>query len=341
MLERLVVRRRETASLKSHLRNVVRAFSRMQAQHRGYVVREGIVVLSVKVLTVQNWWRCVLLKKKYRNLLERLTGVTIVIQRVWRGALARMDERKKNEAAVKISSVFRCYLAFWRFAFKVECAKQIIRVVRGFLGRRKAACVRVWFTEFVRIKEKDCAVVVQRIFRGWIVRDELEVDNYAAVMVQCNFRRWKGNKDFKELRRVTVKIQAHYRMRIEYERYTFADRMATMISKIVRGFQARMRYVDEFCAREIERVWRGYCVRSENEVLHECAVIAQTTFRSYQAYWRYFLTLRSIVVMQSLVRRKLVRNMIKKRLQALRKIFAADSGIEVGLLWGNRAQGKC
>ena len=95
-------------------------------------MREGIVVLSVKVLTVQNWWRCVLLKKKYRNLLERLTGVTIVIQRVWRGALARMDERKKNEAAVKISSTFRCYLAFWRFALMMdERRKNKVRLDAG------------------------------------------------------------------------------------------------------------------------------------------------------------------------------------------------------------------
>ena len=318
----------------------------IQKVWRAYTARAKLlddIVRSYSATDVQRVWRGALARMDLRKKNEAAVKISSTFRcylAFWRFALM-MDERKKNEAAVKISSVFRCYLAFWRFAFKVKCAKQIIRVVRGFLGRRKAACVRVWFTEFVRIKEKDCAVVVQRIFRGWIVRDELEVDNYAAVMVQCNFRRWKGNKDFKELRRVTVKIQAHYRMRIEYERYTFADRMATMISKIVRGFQARMRYVDEFCAREIERVWRGYCVRSENEVLHECAVIAQTTFRSYQAYWRYFLTLRSIVVMQSLVRRKLVRNMIKKRLQALRKIFAADSGIEVGLLWGNRAQGKC
>ena len=57
---------------------------------------------------IQKVWRAYTARAKLLDDIVRSYSATDV-QRVWRGALARMDLRKKNEAAVKISSTFRCY----------------------------------------------------------------------------------------------------------------------------------------------------------------------------------------------------------------------------------------
>ena len=163
------------------------------------------------------------------------------------------------------------------------------------------------------------ATEIQRCFRGWWVRDGLEVDHFAATTIQSIFRGWWTRES------------------LETDAYC-----ATQIQRIMRGYLGRMSYIYDLysiilvqsVARRymafytsavrlaniiyIQAIYRGYTVRLElmRYVLNGqevAATVIQAQWRSYDGQMNYVNTLADILIVQSVARRWLTLKKMKAR----------------------------
>lgn len=161
------------------------------------------------------------------------------------------------------------------------------------------------------------ATKIQKCFRGWWVREGIEVDHYAAAQIQRVFRGWWA------------------REALEVDRYC-----AVEIQRIIRGYLCRMSYIyDLYCiivAQSVVRrylafytsairlanilyiqaIYRGYRVRSElmryvQQGQEVAATMIQAQYRRYDAQMNFINTLADILIVQSVARRWLTLRKMK------------------------------
>jgi len=178
---------------------------------------------------------------------------------------------------------------------------------------------RVMFEEDYQEFEDFAAGEIQRCWRGWWARDNIEINHFAATTIQRVFRGFWTREG------------------LDVDRYC-----AIECQRIIRGYQARMACIyDLYCiivaqsvARRylafytsavrlanilyIQAVYRGYRVRSElrryvtagQEV---AATFIQSQWRSYDAQMNFINTLADILIVQSVARRWLTLRRMKRR----------------------------
>ncbi|TMW68690.1 hypothetical protein Poli38472_006158 [Pythium oligandrum] len=172
--------------------------------------------------------------------------------------------KRKQRHAVTIQKHIRRFLAAQR-VFKLREARQqerirsyaggeIVRIVRGFLGRRR-------FLHYKRFCERvqgelAAAIAIQRLFRGFVCRVKFHrlLRKKKAMMVQRVYRGYRGREYCRALR----EAQAQRR---------FLERNATKLQATWRMHAARDRFLTQrialLAAIEIQRMYRGHVGRRE------------------------------------------------------------------------------
>lgn len=72
----------------------------------------------------------------------------------------------------------------------------------------------------------------QAAIRGMIVRDRLREAYDAALIIQRNWKRFKMERKYQQIRRAVVAIQAHYRGACARRRYFLLPRLVRIVSLI-------------------------------------------------------------------------------------------------------------
>ena len=184
----------------------------IQKYVRGYLAKKELQRLkwleearkrSCSVLIIQNWWRSVLIRKKYLKMITAILTIqsffrghqarqqlaeqnlaATVIQKRWRAILQRREEHRLAEirlkAAITLQSHTRCWIERRKY---VALRKKVIKVqalVRSRQESRKFSLM------------KTSAITIQQWWRGCVegrkVQEEFLVKKQAVVRLQSFVR---------------------------------------------------------------------------------------------------------------------------------------------------------
>ena len=138
---------------------------------------------------------------------------------------------------------------------------------------------------------RDCALLLQRCVRGWLVRRHYTSMREAVLQLQRFGRGWLARKHLQHLRqqRAAIRIQCYWRAYVAQKRYEQLRRCANCLQRYARGYLARIktrRMRQELAAIRIQRHWRGYLIRQKAADYHCKVVVAQCAIRRYLAVKR-------------------------------------------------------
>ena len=252
----------------------------------------------------------------YRKLRARLMYMYLLQKRIEMERLSRaarsiqLSVRKflsRYHAATKLQKTWRCYSVHIDFMLvilsSITIQSTIRRVLAICLSRRKANAVAV-LQRFGRkaVEKVQATKLIQRCTRGYFVRLQLEVQDYAATEIQ---RLWRGY--------------------VWNMFYLNAVVSAVMIQAVMRSWLAtrhvnalRMKRLADLFARErssaiIQSVFRGYMVQRRLEL---AALLVQRKWRNKQSRREFLFQRKQIISLQARLRSWLLRRMRTKKVAA-------------------------
>ena len=201
--------------------------------------------------------------------------------------------RRENEAAVRIQSHARTFLARREYAKTLEAAIKMESLMRMYLAK----------TEKRRRAEKVAA----------------------ANKINAAARGWKARMRAREVR-AAIKIQTTRRGHLARREYKKQRQAAGQMQKIVRGKQARDHYAEAQAALvKVQTMVRGKQAREDLKLKHRSALNIQRVLRGHRgrqlAYWvREGQRQAASVVMQTAIRGGLARINYRRSLGAIIRI---------------------
>lgn len=241
-----------------------------------------------------------------RQRLKNMNVAATYIRKMWLGYMhrkrfieLRQEFARHEDSVITVQRYVRGYLVrlrMWRNAIRAEedlwAAVEIQRCWRGHLGRLR------WELEYEAVWSRETAAfTIQRLVRGWLARTQV-----------IRKRKRLARADFEKARR----------------RFKAAQKMQAL----VRGVQCRkrMRVWRDWkvkAATDIQRVWRGRCLRRDNsdrDYLRKIVRI-QAASRTFLVRCRRFHLLAKVIMIQHNWRRwiRYLPEAEKKRRRAIRK----------------------
>ncbi|KAI1280411.1 Unconventional myosin-Va [Halotydeus destructor] len=141
---------------------------------------------------------------------------------------------------------------------------------------------------------KECAILLQRMVRGWLQRKRYVKVKLAVTKLQTYARGYLARRKYWHLK---------------------CTKAATVIQTRWRGYRARKKYLElRKCAVGIQKFARGLLARRLFQSLREkrAATTIQRYWRGYMARSDYRKKLRQIVIVQSVTRRHFAQKVLKK-----------------------------
>lgn len=218
---------------------------------------------------------------------------------------------EKEQAAVVIQQYFRRYIAeldFLEAVLERDAAARIQACWRARKGRQH-------FQVTVA-----AATVLQRVAKGYFVRNDLRHQNVAAMIIQQVWWSWV---DYADSQVAAILIQSRWRgvsSRQYCEDLKERHQAATNVQKIWRGyFQMIVFAISREVTISIQKVARGYLVRRNLPVqrMSRAAVLLQKTWRGFSAQVQYNLDVLDIVSIQSLARARIAEKVTRRRCMAI------------------------
>ena len=217
---------------------------------------------------------------------KRILCSVVCIQNCWRSHNGRVSFQQQRSAAISIQ-------AWWR---KLRCQRVYRRTTSAIAiqaWRRKVPVER----EYITLRKK--VIVAQCIARGWIAREQMKKRQGACLVIQRLFRS-------KLLRDETRRLVSQKRKRLA----------------IKRRLAKQQEYREKISAAStIAAYWRGYTVRSKTcdfFASKKAIIVCQSITRGYLERRRLAIALRSIRLLQSLMRRHLARTRFVTAIAVLR-----------------------
>ena len=225
----------------------------------------------------------------------------IRVQSTFRSKIARkqlglLRSEKRYDAATVIQSVWRRYTCFAQYSLDLADIVTVQSCARRRFAQQELETLR-------HRRVYDCAVLVQKAWRGYSAQETYLADISDIIIVQSCARRLLAEKEAMQCR----------------ERK--AESCAATIQKIWRGYFYQTSYLALVADVVIaQNQVRKYFARAEfTKKLHEHHAISA---RSIQAAWRshyqrvsYLLHLADIVTIQSLVRKQSAKMELARRLE--------------------------
>jgi hypothetical protein len=231
----------------------------------------------------------------------------------------------------------------------IQCAIRRHLALRHALTRMWSivaiqTCVRRWMTHRFYQRQRQAATVIQAMYRGGSVRDQVLLEHCCAIEIQRHVRGYLASLNVCEQIYMITLVQACLRRKLAINRAM--DRMVSIIQiqACSRGFLTRSLYLrKKKSACKIQALWRGFSSRFNYQLdlldiiivqsicrrklasfryvklMYEhrvrCATLIQSHWRSYDCTMNYLHYLADVLIAQSAVRRWMAR----KRCHAIRE----------------------
>lgn len=137
-------------------------------------------------------------------------------------------------------------------------------------------------------KLRECAILLQRMVRGWLQRRRYLQMRKSAVLIQRYGRRYLAQKLYRHLRRTRAAtiIQTKWRSYYQHKKYLQIQRTVLELQTYARGYLARKRFTlikQNLAAITIQRYWRGYRDRQQYRKDRKGVILIQNCIRRYLA----------------------------------------------------------
>lgn len=273
-------------------------------------------------LTIQDFWR----RSMNRRILNFLLDSACTIQRGVRCWLSRRCRFRRQAAVLSLQCLSRRLIARNR-VFHLRSKEQQERQLRS----TSACVIQKMYRGYLLRREFDClersAKKIQTLFRGFRAWLNYQMDRIDVIIAQTIVRRWAAIQEACRREAAIILMQSHARVYIA-KAYTSArlvlfkevarqNRSSTVIQKVMRGHLARLQYVEDLSAMMIQKTWRCYIVHVDFMLLLLAVIAIQAKARSVQS--RQIALRRRIAVdaIQRFVRQAIARTAIKKRVSVI------------------------
>ncbi|NXC93197.1 ASPM protein, partial [Certhia familiaris] len=312
------------------LRQETRAARLIQAAWRNYRLKRELKLSRERDRAARIIQKSAMNFLARRRILRKENAAT-VIQKHWRGHLARMTlfslkkaklEEARNRSATVIQAYWRRYSARKRYLQLRHCVIFVqarIRMVKSVAAYKEIVWATVTIQRHLRATKlakierqkyhllKSSALTIQSAFRRWR-KYKIQQKIKAAVVIQSYFRKWQSSKLAKR-RRAALVIQSWYRMHRDLKQYLHVKQSVIKIQAWYRCQLARCVY-QEHRAKivTIQQCYRAYRLgKAERECYLQkraAVIVLQAAFRGMKARELYRRAKAAVCVIQSLWRMK-------------------------------------
>lgn len=251
--------------------------TRIQAAFRGWLVRDTLEDKHYYATQIQKIARGYLATMSVYEDLYNITVVQSIVRRnaaikraedryknicciqgIWRGQQCRRELNYLHWTAIKIQTAFRGYTAKLNFQFDI-----VDIIIVQSIARRKAAINLAHQMRFETVD--NAATVIQTYWRSYDCTMNYLHSVADILIAQSVVRRWMARRFVKKYRK-----SLHYTMSLR-------------IQMCVRSWLAKTRVKKERAARDIQKVWRGFWGYTDFVFTLADIIIVQKTFRASQA----------------------------------------------------------
>ncbi|GKT25331.1 hypothetical protein ADUPG1_013004, partial [Aduncisulcus paluster] len=224
---------------------------------------------------------------------KRQLKATCLLQRVWRGHLARKETRERREAAVKIQKLWRGKLAYDSVQKLRAAATTLTATGKQFVialdsqRRIKAAetVQRYWRGHVDRSKlstQAKAVAIIQHTYIASRIRQNLHRLSRYAQMLRAVMYVWKDKRDYQTLKVSSVKIQTFYRRMALRRKFIAMQKAAQTIQRVWRASHCvSVERRRQESALKIQKVWRGKLGFNQAQSLKRASVVVRAAVRLF------------------------------------------------------------
>ncbi|XP_043936192.1 abnormal spindle-like microcephaly-associated protein [Protopterus annectens] len=292
---------------KKFMQRLYKSATVVQAVFKCYILHKRFKKLKAASAQIQRWYRRVSLYKNERYHYLLLRSSVVKIQATYRGIKVRKEMQKMHKAATVIQTMFRMHKSHASF----QALKAAVVIIQSHYRayRRRREDQQKYLTTYKAV------VVVQSLYRGMKVRQQLNTMHKAATTIQSFYRMHKQRSHFRKLHWAAVVMQQRYRARqsrnIQVEEYRKLKKAAVCIQSTFRNMKTRRQF----------------------QTMHKAATVLQSNFKACVKR-RYYIHLKAAAItVQQCYRARLVAKKQRQEYLHVRKavtaIQAAYRGMKV------------
>jgi myosin heavy subunit len=208
----------------------------------------------------------------------------VLIQKCWRGTMIRQNYLVLKQIAVRIQTAER----------RRQCLAKYRRVVHASI-HAQAFCRGV-LTRHLLLRHSRAAVIIQRYYRGYVLRQSFGTLKSFAVRIQAAVRRRHSLSKYARVLHSLVSLQARQRGALTRQLLLAQKNEST-----------------ERAAVLIQRWCRSYSIRQSFLTLKQASIRLQTAVRRWMYLSKYTLLLHGIVNVQATFRGFAARQALERR----------------------------
>jgi len=164
-----------------------------------------------------------------------------------------------------------------------------------------------------RNRRRNAAVVIQKVYRGFVARNQFIFTKFAAVIIQSAFMRHLCEINYHCLRKSAILAQALYRGRKARHETAVRRKQLQIIERESHALMAKLELLDaaqrseSFAVTQIQRIWRGYMANTDFILLILATIRIQSLARRHIAATKYRYLRMCVIYAQANCRGMMVR----------------------------------
>ncbi|XP_055966704.1 abnormal spindle-like microcephaly-associated protein [Sorex fumeus] len=272
----------------------------VQEQHRAALLIQAAFRMHRTYVTFQTWKHAaVLIQQHYRAYraakLQRENYIrqrrsAVVIQAAYKGMRTRQLLREMRRAAIIVQSMYRMYRQYSYYQ-DVQWAIKVIQKKYRANQYQKALLRNA-------LEKRAC---IQAGLPVGALRQQMQKEHHAAVIVQKYFRAYRTRKHYLHFRAAVVFVQRRYRA------HTALRTPAAICTQTPRGFQRDVQHMHQ-AATLIQSFYRMHRAKADYQAKKTAVVIIQKYYSSYVRVQRereqYLAAQKSVETLQTTDRGK-------------------------------------
>lgn len=275
--------------------------TQIQKVVRGYIAAAYVYDTIYWVSKVQAAMRGKLARVRFAALKRLRERSAVRLQASCRGYKARRHASRCIEAARTIQAHYRRTNAKGKYASAISHIIAVQSLVRRFLSRREAGCLRL-------AKRNAAACKIQATWRGFQGYTDYIFALVDILVIQRSMRKYLANKKVESMRRerAAIKIQAQWRRQTALIGMLYDLVHIIIVQSVARRFLAK---------KIIPQKRREYSRRMERQqMLDSAATRIQTAWRGFWAYSHFIIMQYEIIRLQAIIRGRSCRNSFSLKL---------------------------
>ncbi|CAI9716381.1 spindle-like microcephaly-associated homolog [Octopus vulgaris] len=278
------------------LKSQVAAAVVIQSSFRKHYCQSRYLKLLSSVILIQKLYRSKLESRKLRMQFlqelrekqlqeeKRQNNAAQLIQATWKCYVAQKEFSKLKTATCVLQQYMSAYLIGKRvrhdFIAQKNAAIKIQSNLRGFIARRRYNNIIASVT------------LIQALFRGSQVRRELQLKCHSAVIIQCRWRAYLAKTKFQAEKRTIIRMQALVRAKQQQKKYLNCKNAAIVIQQWYRSIsQMRQCHKDYLELKKYTKILQArFRALRSMKICRQQFLQKRIAVTTIQAHVRQFLT---------------------------------------------------